>query len=422
MKKILVSIIAAAISLSSLSYFAWNNFSFSNTNEWSAEELRLIQSLSLAELPALSTDPSNRLANDSRALDLGYRLFFDTRLSSNSQVSCSSCHRPELMFTDGLPLAIGIDIGPRHTPSLVGTAYSPWFYWDGRKDSQWAQALAPLEARHEHESDRVSIIRLLAEDALLKNSYESAFGSLPVLESLPDSASPLGTDAQQQAWQDIESNQQAAISGAFANVGKALAAYQRLILPGRTRFDRYAAELAADKEMGETETLNSIEIAGLKLFIGQGQCINCHNGPLFTNHEFHNTGVLAIAGQLPPMGRYDGIRTARKDPFNCLGEFSDAIEGDCTELRFARDENDVVGAQKTPTLRNVSLTAPYMHGGQIKTLAEVMVHYNEAPTSMLSHNEAKPLELRAVELKQLEAFMETLSGPLATSSKWLSAP
>jgi cytochrome c peroxidase len=122
------------------------------------------------------------------------------------------------------------------------------------------------------------------------------------------------------------------------------------------------------------------------------------------------------------MGRYDGIRTARKDPFNCLGEFSDAIEGDCTELRFARDENDVVGAQKTPTLRNVSLTAPYMHGGQIKTLAEVMVHYNEAPTSMLSHNEAKPLELRAVELKQLEAFMETLSGPLATSSKWLSAP
>lgn len=422
MKKILVSIIAAAISLSSLSYFAWNNFSFSNTNEWSAEELRLIQSLSLAELPALSTDPSNRLANDSRALDLGYRLFFDTRLSSNSQVSCSSCHRPELMFTDGLPLAIGIDIGPRHTPSLVGTAHSPWFYWDGRKDSQWAQALAPLEARHEHESDRVSIIRLLAEDALLKNSYESAFGSLPVLESLPDSASPLGTDAQQQAWQDIESNQQAAISGAFANVGKALAAYQRLILPGRTRFDRYAAELAADKEMGETETLNSIEIAGLKLFIGQGQCINCHNGPLFTNHEFHNTGVLAIAGQLPPMGRYDGIRTARKDPFNCLGEFSDAIEGDCTELRFARDENDVVGAQKTPTLRNVSLTAPYMHGGQIKTLAEVMVHYNEAPTSMLSHNEAKPLELRAVELKQLEAFMETLSGPLATSSKWLSAP
>jgi len=422
MKKILVSIIAAAISLSSLSYFAWNNFSFSSTNEWSAEELRLIQSLSLAELPALSTDPSNRLANDSRALDLGYRLFFDTRLSSNSQVSCSSCHRPELMFTDGLPLAIGIDIGPRHTPSLVGTAYSPWFYWDGRKDSQWAQALAPLEARHEHESDRVSIIRLLAEDALLKNSYESAFGSLPVLESLPDSASPLGTDAQQQAWQDIESNQQAAISGAFANVGKALAAYQRLILPGRTRFDRYAAELAADKEMGETETLNSIEIAGLKLFIGQGQCINCHNGPLFTNHEFHNTGVLAIAGQLPPMGRYDGIRTARKDPFNCLGEFSDAIEGDCTELRFARDENDVVGAQKTPTLRNVSLTAPYMHGGQIKTLAEVMVHYNEAPTSMLSHNEAKPLELRAVELKQLEAFMKTLSGPLATSSKWLSAP
>ena len=228
--------------------------------------------------------------------------------------------------------------------------------------------------------------------------------------------------AQQQAWQSIESSQQAAISAAFANVGKALAAYQRLILPGKTRFDRYAAELADGKEMGKSEILDAIEMAGLKLFIGQGQCINCHNGPLFTNHEFHNTGVLAVAGQLPPMGRYDGIRTARQDPFNCLGEFSDAGETDCIELRFARDENDLVGAQKTPTLRNVSLTAPYMHGGQIKSLAEVMIHYNDAPTSMLNHNEAKPLELRAVELKQLEAFIETLSAPLATPAKWLSAP
>ena len=422
MKKILASIVVVTISLSSLSYFIWDNFSLNTTNEWSAEELRLIQSLSLAELPSLSADPSNRLANDSRALDLGYRLFFDTRLSSNSQVSCSSCHRPELMFTDGLPLALGTDIGPRHTPSLVGIAYSPWFYWDGRKDSHWAQALAPLEASHEHKSDRISIIRLLAEDTLLKASYESAFGNLPDLESLPNSASPLGTAAQQQAWQSIESSQQAAISAAFANVGKALAAYQRLILPGRTRFDRYADELADGKEMGKSEILDAIEMAGLKLFIGQGQCINCHNGPLFTNHEFHNTGVLAVAGQLPPMGRYDGIRTARQDPFNCLGEFSDAGEAECIELRFARDENDLVGAQKTPTLRNVSLTAPYMHGGQIKSLAEVMTHYNEAPTSMLNHNEAKPLELRAVELKQLEAFIETLSAPLATPAKWLSAP
>ena len=122
------------------------------------------------------------------------------------------------------------------------------------------------------------------------------------------------------------------------------------------------------------------------------------------------------------MGRYDGIRTAREDPFNCLGEFSDAAASECIELRFARDENDLVGAHKTPTLRNVTLTAPYMHGGQFKTLAEVIQHYNDAPTSMLNHNEAKPLGLRAVEASQLEAFLHTLTAPLATDKKWLTAP
>ncbi|MFT5937860.1 MAG: cytochrome c peroxidase, partial [Pseudohongiellaceae bacterium] len=130
----------------------------------------------------------------------------------------------------------------------------------------------------------------------------------------------------------------------------------------------------------------------------------------------------AIRGELPPMARYDGVRIARLDPFNCLGEYSDAQPSECIELRFARDENELVGAQKTPTLRNVSETAPYMHGGQIKTLNDVVRHYNDAPTSMLSHNEAKPLGLRPVEIKQLEAFLMTLTAPLATASKWLNPP
>jgi len=122
------------------------------------------------------------------------------------------------------------------------------------------------------------------------------------------------------------------------------------------------------------------------------------------------------------MGRYDGIRTARNDPLNCLGEFSDASPSQCMELRFARDENDLVGAQKTPTLRNVSLSAPYMHGGQLQTLDDVMVHYNEAPTSMLNHNEAKPLGLRSNQLRQLRDFVLTLTAPLATEDKWLKPP
>jgi len=108
--------------------------------------------------------------------------------------------------------------------------------------------------------------------------------------------------------------------------------------------------------------------------------------------------------------------------FRCLGEFSDASSAQCIELRFARDANDLVGALKTPTLRNISLTAPYMHGGQMTSLAQVVNHYNKAPSSMLSHNEAKPLGLRAVERSQLEDFLMTLSAPLATEQKWLVAP
>jgi cytochrome c peroxidase len=150
--------------------------------------------------------------------------------------------------------------------------------------------------------------------------------------------------------------------------------------------------------------------------------VSCHNGPLLSNFEFHNTGILAVAGQMPGMGRYQGIRTAREDPFNCLGEYSDASPEQCLELRFARDTNELVGANKTPTLRNVTETAPYMHGGQIATLPEVMEHYNEAPVSMLSHNEAKPLELRPAQLKQLVAFMHSLTAPLATEQRWLQPP
>ena len=401
---------------------AWRYVALPLPPRWSEQEVRLIQSLALASLPDLPPDPGNHLSDDPAAAELGHRLYFDTRLSSNGKVACTSCHQPELMFTDGLALAMGKSIGPRHTPSLVGIAYSPWFYWDGRKDSQWSQALAPLEAAVEHDSDRVAILRLILADQRYREMYENLFGPLPAPDQLPDAASPLGNAERLATWNSMETATQTAVSTAFSNLGKALAAYQRRLLPGPAKFDDYATAIATDPGTMQAGSLSRTEVGGLQLFLGKAQCISCHNGPLFTNHEFHNTGVFAIAGQLPPMGRYDGIRTAREDPFNCLGEFSDASTSECIELRFARDENDLVGAQKTPTLRNVTLTAPYMHGGQFKTLAEVIQHYNDAPTSMLNHNEAKPLGLRAIEASQLEAFLHTLTAPLTTEKKWLAAP
>ncbi len=418
MKKPFIGIVLFSIVMAA----AWNFVPFPGSIQWSEQELQLISSLSLDSLPALPPDPSNRVADNPAAAELGHKLYFDTRLSSNNSISCAGCHQPDLMFSDGIPLAIGVDIGSMHTPSLVGLAYSPWFYWDGRKDSQWSQALAPLEARHEHAIDRVQLVKIIGEDSTYKAMYEDLFGPWPLIPVLPESGTPIGSNEQQANWTQLHSRSQTAISRTFSNLGKAIAAYQRKLMPGSTRFDQYARELLQEPETMDEKSLSNREIAGLKLFIGKAQCVNCHNGPLFTNHEFHNTGILAVNGTLPAMGRYDGIRLSREDPFNCLGEFSDAEPTECVELRFARDSTDLVAARKTPTLRNISLTAPYMHGGQLTDLKEVIEHYNDAPSAMLSHNEAKPLGLRAVERRQLESFLLTLSAPLATERKWLVAP
>lgn len=401
---------------------SWNYIALPVSRDWTPNEIALIQSLSLSQLPALAASPDNHVADDARAVILGQHLFFDTRLSANGAVSCATCHQPELMFTDGLPLAIGLDIGTFNTPSLVGLAHSPWFYWDGRKDSQWAQALAPIEASIEHGYSRVELTHLLATDPTYHSLYTDLFGELPTIENLPASGSPQGDDLQQEHWSQLNDDQRLAVSRVFSNAGKALAAYQRQLQPGSSRFDAYADSLDATAGGAASSVLNGTEIAGLRLFIGKAQCVSCHNGPLLTNHEFHNTGILPAAGELSSMGRYDGIRTARLDPFNCLGAFSDATPAQCSELRFARDTNDLVGAHKTPTLRNVTLTAPYMHSGRLGSLSDVLQHYNEAPVSMLSHNEAKPLGLRSVELRQLEAFLQTLTASLATDPALLQAP
>lgn len=409
--------------IAALTALAWNYLALPTSTQWTDEEQRLIASLSLNQLPMLPADPSNAQADNPDAAELGHALYFDTRLSSTGAVACATCHKPERMFTDGLKLAVGAGIGNRHTPSLVGLSYSPWFYWDGRKDSQWAQALAPLEAKHEHATTRSDLARLILSDADYSARYRSAFGALPGFD-IPAGASPLGDDIERAKWESLPETEQQVINEIFTNIGKALAAYQRNIQPGRARFDDYADRLSRDDSalVVQGDELAADELQGLRLFIGKAMCVTCHNGPLFTNHEFHNTGVLANPGELPSMARYDGIRIARLDPFNCRGEFSDAKSAQCTELRFARATNDLVGANKTPTLRNVDLTAPYMHGGQIADLAAVMRHYNEAPTSMLSHNEAKPLGLRPPELRALEAFMHTLTAPLATDSRWLETP
>ena len=373
---------------------------------WSDAERKTIESLSLHALPPLPSNPSNAVADHPVAQRFGHGLFFDMRLSANGAVSCATCHQPALRFTDGLPRAAGLAIGNFNSMSLVGAAYSPWFFWNGRQDSLWGQATSPLESPIEQGVSRVEAVRLIASDPSYRASYEALFGPLPPV--------PSGKPATER--------EQAFVTEAFVNIAKAIAAYERLLLPGETRFDRYAANLRTDGAKLPNAHFTRQEAEGLRLFIGKAQCINCHNGPLLTNHEFHNTGVLPAIGALPDKGRAEGARLIADDPFNCFSVHSDDPSGDCPELRFMRTGDDLVAAQKTPSLRNLGDTAPYMHTGQIGTLAEALDHYNRARNAIVGHNEAKPLGLLPYELKRLEAFLNTLDGPLATDREWLAPP
>jgi cytochrome c peroxidase len=184
-------------------------------------------------------------------------------------------------------------------------------------------------------------------------------------------------------------------------------------MPTSSRFDHYVAAVSAADVVRQRELFDDDEIRGLRLFIGPANCMQCHNGPLFTNHEFHNTGVISFPGEVPDTGRIKGVQEVLAQEFNCRSRFSDAAESDCRELDFARTGIELIGAVKTPSLRNLENTAPYMHKGQLATLADVLRHYNEAPDAMIGHNEAEPLNLSQRELQELEAFLKTLASPVA---------
>jgi len=365
---------------------------------WSEEERAILETLWLRNLPPLPESPSNHVADNPEAATLGHRLFFDTRLSKNYSVACATCHQPQRLFTDGLTLAQGQQIGTRNTQSIVGAAYSPWYFWDGRKDSLWSQALAPLENKLEHGGNRYRYATLLSLDNKYRDLYEKIFGEFP----------------------DIKDDQ--TITEVFVNMGKSLAAYQRLLIPGESRFDRYIEQVVVGTEFPSEATLNAQEVEGLRLFIGKAQCTNCHNGPLLSNFSFHNTGIFPLRGSTPDLGRIEGAQLAKEDPFNCLGEFSDDVKHRCDELIYMKEDDDLIGAQKTPSLRAINGTEPYMHAGQFNSLSEVLQHYNTAEGALIGHNEAKPLNLNQTQLQALEAFLKSLSAPLNVEEKWLLPP
>jgi cytochrome c peroxidase len=389
---------------------------------WTAQEQALLRSLSLASLGPLPADPSNRHADDSAAARLGHRLFFDTRLSGTGTVSCASCHMPARDFQDGRPLGEGVGTTARRTMPVAATAYSPWQFWDGRADSQWAQALGPLESAVEHGGTRTQYALVVA--AHYREAYEAVFGPLPALEGLPEDAGPVADPARAAAWRRIPAARQEDVSRVYANIGKAIAAYERRIRLAPSRFDRYVEAELAGRAHTPASALSRDEEAGLRLFIGKARCVTCHNGALLTDNYFHNTGVPLPSITLPPdSGRATGARQAVAGEFSCTSRYSDAGPEDCEELRFAVTEGpELVRAYKTPSLRNVAGRAPYMHAGQIASLAEVVAHYDRAPAAPFGQSELVPLRLSATERRQIEAFLHTLTGPLVAPAGYLEAP
>ena len=315
-----------------------------------------------------------------------------------------------------------IGTAARRTPSIVGAGYSPWQFWDGSKDSLWAQAATPMERAVEMGSDRTYIAHQVAR--YYRREYEAVFGPLPAaLARLPEHAGPVADAAARSAWARLTAAERRSVSRVLANLGKAIEAYERKIVPGPARFDRYAAAVLSGHADQAKAVYTADEAEGLRLFVGAARCIDCHNGPLLTNHSFENVGVPAVPGLPPDPGRQRGVRLVLKDEFNCMGPFSDAPPGSCAKLRFAVTSGPgLLGQFKTPSLRNVAEIAPYMHAGQMATLKRVVDFYSRAPAAPAGRSVVLPLDLTPQQKTQLIAFLRTLSGPLATEPRWLAAP
>ena len=386
------------------------------SERWSAAEIAQILRLELPSDLAPPPDLTNRHADSLDASRLGQRLFFDQSLSSSGRFACATCHRPDQGFVDGADVAEGLLPGRRNTPSIIGRAFSSWTFWDGRKDSLWSQALAPFENPVEHNITRLEVVRKVFEKH--RAQYESVFGLFPLDptdDSLPVRAKPdpagVETDAGR-AWAALPARTQRDINAAFANVGKAIAAYERQLLPQRGPFDHYAEALRQGEDRSDLLSADAIE--GLRLFIGKANCISCHDTPLFTDDAFHNLGVPPRPDEeAPDSGRRDGARRVLSDEFNCSSPFSDST-AHCAELRYLDPSfPDFDGAFRTPSLRDVARTAPYMHAGQLKTLSDVVRFYSQLPGSpQLGHRELTlvPLALTPQEEAQLVAFLESLTG------------
>lgn len=319
---------------------------------------------------------------------LGDKLFHDTRFSTTGEVSCSTCHDAKKAFTDGpLKVSEGINklTGTRNAPTVVNAAYFAAQFWDGRSPSLEDQALHPFVNPVEMGlADHQPILEVIRSDPEYVGAFETVFGK---------------------TGDDIT----------MKEVTQAIAAFERTQIFANSAFDRYFYG-------GDETALTDQQKRGLALFRNEGRCVSCHvieqTQALFTDNRFHNVGV--------------GINDIQSDVPELATEFLKAdltlSEVDVKVLsdprtselgRFAVTHDfDDLGSIKTPTLRNVAATAPYMHDGSLETLRDVVVHYNNGgvtvegnPVNDFLSGGIRPLDLTEEQIDDLVAFMEALTSP-----------
>jgi len=320
-------------------------------------------------LPATSHPADNPPTPEK--IELGKQLYFDPRLSSDNTISCASCHDPKKGWSNGEATAAGVggQRGGRSAPSILNSAYAKFQFWDGRAPSLEAQAVGPIANPIEMGNTHAKAVEALKNIPGYQLQFEKIFGEG-------------GTT--------------------IDNVGKAIATFERAIVSGPSPYDYFErvapflklteedfaddAELKADYEAkladSKAHPMSESALRGKDLFFSERiNCAHCHVGANFADELYHNLGI--------------GMEKAEPD----LGRFN-----------VTKDEKDK-GAFKTPTTRNVALSAPYMHDGSLKTLLEVVEHYNKGgtPNPTLSPK-MKKLDLTEQEKLDLVAFMEACTG------------
>ncbi len=341
---------------------------------------------------AMEPDSSNRYSGSDVAIAFGQRLFNDTRLSSERDLSCATCHKSSQSFADGMARSVGRNTVDRNTPSLANLRLNRWFGWSGGADTLWGQSVRPLQDEKEHNLTPDVLVERIAEDETLLGDYAQAFGA-GVFDHEPELV--------------------------MANVGKALAAWQETLKTPRTVFDQFRDVMA----VGGTDYPTGFSLSaqrGLKLFVGKAKCSICHFGPNFTNGEFHDIGLsYFIEDGRVDSGRYAGIQTFQDTPFTRAGKYSDERPETAQKApgQFVQLQHRNWGEFRVPSLRNVTNTAPYMHNGSLQDLNAVIDHYSTMDLERLHINGEsllQPLGLSDDDVSDLIAFLHSLSGAPST--------